>query len=170
VQGAVISGNALDHWIAIKRVELQSSSQPPASASQLKEKALAFLITAAWLEREAAAEGLSVSPSEVNATYQRLLNGPTGPAFSAGLKSRGLSSADELLLLRLDALAGKLRTKIELNHPSGSVTQTQQRISAFTAAYRQRWKQRTTCQPGYVIAECRNGPPLSGSSEHGGHA
>jgi hypothetical protein len=42
----------------------------------------------------------------------------------------------------------------------------QQRIRAFTVAYRQRWKRRTTCEPGYVIAECRDGPPLSSSAGH----
>jgi hypothetical protein len=39
----------------------------------------------------------------------------------------------------------------------------QGQIRAFIAAYRKRWKQRTVCQPGYVIAECRDGPPLTHS-------
>jgi hypothetical protein len=161
VQGTPISRDALNHWVGIKRAEAQSSSTPTsASDVELRKKALAFLITAHWLEREAAAQGLSVSTSEVNATYQRLLNGSTGQAFAASLARRGISSADELMLLRLGALAQKLRLKIALSEPGVSQGQIKQRIGAFIAAYRQRWKQRTVCQPGYLIAECRNGPAL----------
>jgi SurA-like N-terminal domain len=162
VQGSSISRGELAHWMRIKRSELTTPSTPASSLSavEVKRKALAFLITARWLQREAAAKGIGVSPSEVNATYQRLLNAPTGKSFAASLQRRGMSRADELLVLRLDALAQKLRAKIASTHHSTTAAQTQRQISAFLAAYRQRWKQRTTCEPGYVIAECRNGPPL----------
>jgi len=168
VQGSAISAGALAHWIAIKRSELQSSSKPtPTIPTQVREEALAFLITADWLEKEAAGQGVGVSASEVDATYQQLLNAPTGQSFAASLKSRGISSADELRLLRLAALAQKLRTKIALSYHSASTTQARQHISAFIAAYRRQWKQRTTCRQGYIIAECSNGPPLPAAPESG---
>jgi hypothetical protein len=169
VQGSPISADTLAHWTGIKRNELQNSSTPASRSSlvQVERRALAFLITGDWLEKEAAAQGVSVSPSEAEASYQQLLNGPTGQAFAASLKRRGISSADELLLLRLGALAQKLRTKIAISQHSVSATQIRQQVRAFIAAYRRRWKQRTTCQPGYVIAECRDGPPLLGSSGNG---
>src|SRR5947209_1550033 len=195
VQGTAISRDALAHWTRIKRTELQSSSKPSSTSSAQVRRKLAFLITATWVEKEAAAQGVSVSASEVNATYQELLNSPAGPAFAAGLKRRGLASADELLLLRLEKLAVKLRARIAATYTSvpaaqiadyyrshasqfrdqtlsaatpairQSLLQTggQRRVNAFVAAYRERWKRRTTCQPGYVIAECRNGPPLRAS-------
>jgi hypothetical protein len=125
-----------------------------------------------------------------------LVNGPGGPELAKSLKSRGISSADELLLLRLAVLAQKLHAKIAAGyHGSVSAAQivryyrthadqlqglgepqltlaaatpkirqillqagAQKQVSAFIAAYRKRWKERTSCQPGYVIAECRNGP------------
>jgi hypothetical protein len=164
VQGSSISQAELDHWTAIKRRELQGSpTAAAASPAELKSKALAFLITAEWLEKEAAAQGVSVSPSEVDTTYQQLLNGPTGSSFAASLKRRGLSGADELRVLRLGALAQKLRTKIAVSRHSGSAAQTRRQVAAFLVAYQQRWKQRTTCAPGYVIAECRTGPALPAS-------
>jgi hypothetical protein len=155
----------LSHWAGIKRAELTSASKPASTLSpiEIKRKALAFLITSQWLQKETAAEGVGVSPSEVNATYQQLLNAPTGKAFAASLRRRGMSSTDELLVLRLAALAQKLQTKIASMHHSASAAQTQRQIGEFLVAYRRRWKQRTTCQPGYVIAECRNGPPLPAS-------
>jgi hypothetical protein len=168
VQGRTITEGALSHWTGIKHSELQGSSKPSSlDLAQVKQKALAFLITADWLEGEAAAQGVSVSASEVEASYRELLNGPTGQALAASLNRRGISSTDELLLLRLGALAQKLRAKIGASGQSPSPAAGQQRINAFLVAYRQRWKQRTSCRPGYVIAECKNGPPLSGAPARG---
>jgi hypothetical protein len=90
---------------------------------------------------------------------QELLGSLAGQAFASSMTRRGMSSADEKLQLRSEKLAGKLRDKSMAGSPTGRP----QRFSAFLAAFRLRWKQRTTCQPGYVIAECRNGPPLSAS-------
>jgi parvulin-like peptidyl-prolyl isomerase len=295
VQGTAISRASLAHRTRIKRIELQSSPKLKSisSLAQAERKALMFLITADWLQAEAAAQGVVVSPSEVNTTYQGLLSGPTGQAFASSLKRRGLSRADELLELRLETLSQKLQNRIATGYGGVSVAQLsryyrahrrefiqppsrrvllivtstpqaaqsakrelqrgdtpaavalrfsidptsrsagglatfsrgtanptldraifrattgsligpvevssagsfyvfkvlssapggpeslsqatptihqtlqqagqQQQFHAFVAAYRQRWKQRTDCQPGYIIAECRNGPPLPAS-------
>jgi hypothetical protein len=161
--------------------------------AQLRDAALAFLITADWLQGEAATQGVAVSSSEVDASYRQLLDGPAGPGLARRLRLSGMTSADELLQLRIDKLAEKLRTKIGAgdtgvstaqigayyhSHASqfqvprharqtlAAVTPTirqklaqavqERRVSTFIAEYRQRWKQRTTCAPGYVIPECRN--------------
>jgi hypothetical protein len=141
--------------MAIKHAELQGA------AGQAERKALAFLITADWLEGDAAAQGVRVSPSEVESSYHELASGPTGSAFVASLKRRGMSSGDELLVLRLGALAEKLRAKV-IGPTNSSPAARQRKVQAFLAAYRQRWKLLTTCSPGHVVAECRSGPPLSG--------
>jgi hypothetical protein len=199
VQGSAISVEALARWTGIMRAEQQTAAASPSAPSPVsaQHQALAFLITGKWLEEEAAAQGVSVSPAAVNVTYQQLLNGLGGQAFADSLKRRGISSADELFQLRLAQLSVKLRTKIVAAYKSVSTTlvvgyyrahpgqfgrrgqtltaatptirqilleaQRRQHLDAFTAAFRQRWKQRTICEPGYVIAECRNGPPLSAS-------
>jgi hypothetical protein len=199
VRGTAISRALVAHWTQIKRIEMVSSAKltPGLSAVQLERKALGFLITADWLQGEAAAQGVAVSPSEVDATYKELLGGPVGQSFASSLKRRGLSRADELLELRLDKLAAKLRSKIVARYNAVSTAQIadyyhahtsqfeghggrpqtlaaatpairetllqagqQRQVNVFVAAYRQRWKLRTTCWPGYVIPECRNGPPL----------
>jgi hypothetical protein len=168
VQGSTISQRALSHWTGIKRAEQEGSSStgaiPPA---ELERDALRFLITAEWLEKESAAQGVGVASSEVGATYQRLLSGPSGPAFAASLARRGLSSSDELLVLRLGALAQKLRVKIAAAHPGLPAAGIRGLVAGFIASYRERWRQRTTCQPRYAIAECRNGPALSPSPGSG---
>jgi PPIC-type PPIASE domain len=258
--------------------------------ARLRKKALAFLITADWLQGEAAAQGISVSASEVYARYQQQVNGPAGQVVATRLKRDGMSPNDELLELRLEILGQKLTAKIAAGykavsaariaayyraHPRQSASQPsrrvflvvtrtidaarsakrqlqhgvvpasvarrfsadptvrstggvttlsrgaanptleravfhaplrtlagpvavpsagfylfrvlsseprrretlfeatpairqtllqagrQQQVNAFIAFYRQRWKRRTVCQSGYVIAECRNGLPLT---------
>jgi hypothetical protein len=163
VQGSAISQSALAHWSAIKRIELQRSATGSPTSGEVMHKALAFLITSEWLQREAAAQGVTVSAAEVNAGYQRLSSGPNGQSFTLSLKRRGLSRADELLILRLATLGHKLTDKI-VGGRHGVLLPAQRRsLSAFLAEYRRRWRQRTSCQPGYVIAECGNGPPLPSS-------
>jgi hypothetical protein len=156
VQGRPITQDVLSHWMAIKRVALQGTSGPT-SASAVQDKALAFLITADWLEGETAARGIRISESEVQASYRRLLSAPTGPGFAANMRHLGLSGADELRLLRLATLAQMLRASIATGgaSPRSPLNGGRQRqLNAFTAAYRQRWIRRTSCRPGYVIAEC----------------
>jgi hypothetical protein len=203
VQGAAISRAALAHWTQIKRLEANGSSgaRPTASPVQLQRKALVFLITADWLQAEAKARGVDVSASEVDTTFRELLNGPTGQSFAISLRNRGISSADELLLIRLQQLSNKLQAKIaagdagisaariaayyrahtrQLRGPSHRrqtlraatpairrallESERERQVATFAVAYRQRWKLRTSCQPGYIIPECRNGPPLPSST------
>jgi hypothetical protein len=125
--------------------------------TKVRNEALAFLITAKWLTGEAAARGITVSPGEADATYRRMLAGPAGRSFAMSLARRGISSADETLQLRLDKLALKLRAQLSAGYTGAQATR---RIATFIAAYRQRWRLRTTCEPGYLVPECRNGQPL----------
>jgi foldase protein PrsA len=167
---------------------------------ELKQKALAFLITADWLEGEAAVQGIRVLPSEVDASYRQLLNNPAGPGFASRLRRAGVSTTDELLQLRLEKLAERLRNKLTAGYNAVSPAQIaayyhshasefavaghrhqtlaaatptirqkllhaarERRVGAFIAEYRQRWKQRTTCQQAYIVDECRDGPSLPAS-------
>jgi SurA N-terminal domain len=165
VEGTVISRAALAHWTRIKRLELHSGSSPSRTSDrgQPQRAALAFLITAEWLQGEAKAQGVEVSSAEVDSTYERLLSSPTGPSFARGLGERGISGADELLLLRLQQLSNKLQAKIAGGAAGASPEQAaarERRVAAFAAAYRRRWKQRTSCRAGYIVPECSNGPAL----------
>jgi hypothetical protein len=125
VQDMTISRTALAHWTRIKHIELQSSPKRASTLSplQVERKALVFLITADWLQAEAAAQGVVAAPSEVNATYKGLVSGPIGPSFVASLKRRGMSRSDELLELRLDNLSQKLETRIAAGHNGVSAAQ-----------------------------------------------
>jgi hypothetical protein len=160
VQGATITKRELAHWTHVKTVELQGSPQPSNSISGPEQAALAFLITADWLEGEAAAQGVHVRDADVKASYRSLLDGPTGGSFAASLKRRDMSEPDELRLLRLSALASKLRTKVAGSEHTPLSPRALRRVTTFQTAFRERWRLRTSCRSGYVIAECRDGPAI----------
>jgi len=149
VQGSAISRAALAHWTTIER----AGKQGPSIRAGAEERALAFLITAKWIEGEAAAQGVRASASEAQATYERLTHGPAGATFAANLRQAGMDRTDELLQLRLERLAAGLRAK-------GG---TGRRLAAFVAAYRRHWRARTSCRPGYVVPECRESPAAASS-------
>ena len=156
VQEMVISRAALAHWTQIKRLEPQPS-RTTRGADDPQRRALVFLITADWLQGEARAQGISVSPTETQTTYRELLAGPVGRSFALSLARHRISAADELLLLRLGQLSNQLQAKISSGRLGGAGARS---VDAFVAAFRRRWRQRTSCAPGYVVAECRNGPSL----------
>jgi hypothetical protein len=161
IGNSTVSQSEVTHWMNIKRAESElegASKRAPTSSAQLRQDALAFLITAIWLEKQAAAQSISISPSEVNASYQQLLSSPTGTSFAESLKNRGMSRADEQLVLRLGALASKLRAKIAASHHGASPAQLKDDLNAFINTYRHYWKQHTTCEAGYVIPDCSNAP------------
>jgi len=194
VRGSTISTAQLDHWSEIEQAEARLSPSA-AGAGQPRERALAFLITALWLQREAAARGIEVSQAEVQATYEGLQRGPAGAGFVERMARLRLSAADELYQLRLAQLSLRLRAAVAGGvagvpqsqiaayyraHASRFAGRGQtlsaaapaireqllagarvQAVSAFVAAFRQRWKRLTSCRPGYVIAECANGPALA---------
>jgi hypothetical protein len=157
VQGTPIVTQELHHWEAIKRDELQTPSGPKApSPAQVQQAALAFLITSVWLEKEAAAHGFTASLADAESSFLQLSNGQAGPAFLAGLQRRGITRADELRILRLAALASKLRGAIA-GGAGGSSAAGAARLSSYLAAYQARWRQRTTCASGYKSVLCSNG-------------
>jgi hypothetical protein len=136
VQGTAISRAALSHWTRIKRAELQRS--PGSKASSAQKKALAFLITADWLQAESRAQGIQIPSSDVEATYRRLVSGAAGHSFASSLRDRGLSRSDELLLLRLQGLSSKLQAKVAAGSRSVSATQ----IAAYYSAHRSEFRGR----------------------------
>jgi len=130
VQGSTISTAQLEHWAAIEQAEAQLSPSA-AGARQPRERALAFLITALWLQREAAVRGIEVSQAEVQATYQGLQRGPAGAGFAERMARLRLSAADELYQLRLAQLSLRLRAAVAGG--VGSVPESQ--VAAYYRAH-----------------------------------
>ena len=161
VQGRAISAAEVEHWSRIKDAESRSTSAARvADARDPRQRALAFLITGVWLENEAAAHGITASAADVTSTYDGLLRGPAAAGLGNRMRLLGLTPADEMFQLRLEQLSLRLRAFVmgpRLRLPQARRLRF---LDAFVASFRERWRRVTLCSPGYVIAECSNGPPL----------
>jgi hypothetical protein len=122
----------------------------------LRHHMLDILITNYWLEGEGAARGIAVSDAEVTQALDRQF--PTQAAFRSFLKITGEKASDERALLRASLLATKLQQAVAARGLTAA--QQQQALAKFTSEFTQKWSARTSCQPGYVVQECKqyNGP------------
>ena len=73
-----------------------------------------FLITADWLQGEAAEQKISVSPATVASQLKQIeaAQFPTPTALAQFLQASGESNADLLYRVRVDALSNDIRTKV----------------------------------------------------------
>jgi parvulin-like peptidyl-prolyl isomerase len=104
-----------------------------ASAAQVRERALRFLIGAEWLEGEAAAEHARVSRTEVQQRYEQIVNGSRGSPLADVLLGPGMSRSDGLLEVRLDLLNERLRMKVT----AGASVNDRQVLAYFAAHARE---------------------------------
>jgi hypothetical protein len=111
---------------------------------------LTILITYAWLEAEAAVQGISVSEGEIRQQFKRYAKEiwPTEAAFHAYLKYTKQTLADEFLVSKMDLLSTKLQAKVI--HGMGIKGATR-----FYHEFPRRWAARTSCSPGNVIPVCK---------------
>jgi predicted secreted protein len=165
VQGTHISAGEVEHWSAVKQAEarLTGGSVPGSSGPPAKQSALAYLITALWLQKEAAAQGIHVTDAQAQATYNQLLQSQAGAGISRQMQQLGLTPADERYRLRIEQLSLRLRAKIAGTSAGAGQARRLQTVEAFAAGFRSRWKPLTSCAAGYVVAECANGPPQASS-------
>jgi hypothetical protein len=122
-----------------------------AEYKQFKETILNVLISYYWDVEEAAAKGIHVTDAEVTHYIKGVY--PHPGEFAKFLKATHETLADERLLVR-----GKL-TKLKLVALSERNTHTQaERVRAITKAISEeaaRWTPRTSCDPGYVVPQCK---------------
>lgn len=80
----------------------------------LRDQTMQFLISANWIEGEAADQGIKVSDAEVDKQFEQTKKQsfPKEADFQKFLKSSGMSLADIKFRVRIEALSNKLRDKI----------------------------------------------------------
>jgi foldase protein PrsA len=94
-----------------------------------RDQVVPFLVTADWLQGEAADQGVKVTAAEVAAALKTIeaQRFPTPAQLQQFLASSGETNADLLYRVRIDTLSNKLRTKVT----SAKVTVTPAEISAY---------------------------------------
>ena len=99
---------------------------------------MSFLITAAWVRSQAAANGITVTDAQVTAQLNRLRHDayPARGAFERFLRSTGQTVADLKFRERLDLLTTRL---VASGHAADLLTT---------------WRPRTLCKPQYNVPDC----------------
>jgi len=145
VAGKPISKSSYEHWLLVEQA-LSSGADPG-------QRALGFLITNVWLEDEAHARGISVSQAQVDARLSAVdrHSFPVPGALQAFLARSHESRADLLARVR-----GELQRALIASQVAGSGVTVRRSIilADFEQSFQQRWKNRTTCLPIYVMEDC----------------
>lgn len=115
VGGAAIAKRAVDHWSSIVRRGALVANVTGSTRAGSREQALALLIDSAWLEGEAAREGLRPARGEIAKLVdeQRATNPGGAAGFEAALAESGQTLADVEAESRAKWAAGALARRLE---------------------------------------------------------
>jgi phosphatidylethanolamine-binding protein (PEBP) family uncharacterized protein len=141
-----ISKASYQHWLAVETA-LGAAGSPA-------HQALGFLITSEWVLNEAAARGVSVSEAEVKQRFAQLVHEsfPKAGSMQKYLAKSGETEADLLARIKVELLASKIATKVSVGK---SAAQRSASLTAFENAFHVHWKNYTSCQPDYVMEDCK---------------
>lgn len=135
------------------------------------QQTLSYLITGLWVEGEATAYGIKLSPSELQRAYQTIKAREfhNEAAFHALLTNREWSLADYMYLIRRDTLMAKLneqREKAVRQNIKGHAVALQRAVLELYAEEGKKWLATTSCKPAYVIPDCKQykGPRAAAES------
>lgn len=141
-----ISKASYQHWLAVETA-LGAAGSPA-------HQALGFLITSEWVLGEAGARGVSVSEAEVKQRYAQLVHEsfPKAGSLQKYLAKSGETEADLLARIRVELLASKIAAEVAAGK---SAAQRSALLTAFENNFHARWKSYTSCEPGYVMEDCK---------------
>jgi phosphatidylethanolamine-binding protein (PEBP) family uncharacterized protein len=141
-----ISKASYRHWLAVETA-LGAAGSPA-------HQALGFLITSQWVVSEAAARGVSVSEAEVKQRFAQLVHEsfPKAGSLQKYLAKSGETEADLLARIKVELLASKIAAKVSAGK---SAAQRSASLTAFENAFHAHWKNYTSCDPGYVMEDCK---------------
>jgi phosphatidylethanolamine-binding protein (PEBP) family uncharacterized protein len=141
-----ISKASYKHWLAVETA-LGAAGSPA-------HQALGFLITSEWVLGEAAARGINVSDAEVKQRFAQLVHEsfPKAGSLQKYLAKSSETEADLLARIKVELLASKIAAKVTAG---SSAAQRSALLAAFENDFHTHWKSYTSCNPGYVMEDCK---------------
>jgi SurA N-terminal domain len=160
-----VSRADFDHWleIAAEQHDPESKRHTPEPGDEgyeaFRDQTMTFLISAAWIEQEAAAQGVQATDEEVGQSFaqQKQDSFPRAGGYREFLESSGQTEQDLIFRVRLDLLATKIRDAAG-ERAGGEPGSEQEGLDKFVADFRHEYRERTLCAKGFETAECSNGP------------
>ena len=129
-----------------------------ATYESIRKRILNFLITGFWLRDAAAEQRVSVSPAEVMSKFEEEKRAHYTPESFRRLQEASHQTVPDLeFSIATQMLSAKLLAKFAKEH--GDEKNEQLAVSAFNKSIRFKWIPRTSCQPGYVVPDCKQYRP-----------
>jgi phosphatidylethanolamine-binding protein (PEBP) family uncharacterized protein len=146
VSSTPISKASYKHWLTVETA-LGSASSPA-------HQALGFLITSEWVLGEASARHISISEAEVKQRFAQLVQEsfPKAGALKKYLAKSDETEADLLARIKVELLASRIAAKVTAGK---SASQRTALLTAFESNFHTHWKSYTSCDPGYVMEDCK---------------
>ena len=146
VSSTPISKASYKHWLAVETA-LGAAGSPA-------HQALGFLITSEWVLGEATARHISVSEAEVKQRFAQLVHEsfPKAGSLKKYLVKSGETEADLLARIKVELLASRIAAKVTAGK---STSQRSALLTAFENSFHSHWKSYTSCDPGYVMEDCK---------------
>ncbi len=169
VQQTPITKASFEHWVSVTASLSHSKAHGKAADAALKNQVLGFLITSQWVLAEAAHLGITASEAEVRRRLHQVTakQFPKASQLEHYLAANGETEADLLMRVKGELLD----TKIAQHVTAGKTASTEPHLllSDFQKSFETRWRAKTSCQPGYVMEDCREykgtlHPPTASSS------
>jgi hypothetical protein len=156
VEGRPITKATYEHWLAVTTALNGSSKHGTSTAGTATEdQTLGFLISTQWLFDEAGARRISVSETAVSKhlaeAQQKVYHTPA--ELQKYLAKAKETMADLLLRAKAELLESAISQQVlSAKH---TTAEKQAALSSFKTAFQAKWKAQTSCQPGYVVEDCK---------------
>jgi hypothetical protein len=124
----------------------------------VRARILNFLITGYWLRGEAAEQHVSITEAEVRKKFEEERRAyPTAASFRRLQEASHQTVPDLMFAVETQMLSAKLLEKFTKSHTHATTQQAT--VGAFNKSIINTWTPKTSCQPGYVVKDCREYKP-----------
>jgi foldase protein PrsA len=137
------------HWTEAARRQGQHEGEAACrSTKACRAQAMQFLVSAEWLLQHARESKIVATEKEIERTFikQKREAFPNESDYREFLRESGRSEADLRFQVKLTVLTNKMQKSIA---GAGRSKTQQERLEAFTAQFRRRYKRVTTCRRKY---------------------
>jgi ADP-heptose:LPS heptosyltransferase len=115
---------------------------------------MGFLLSAAWVQGEARALHVHVSPAVVRKQFERVRHTqfPRRGEFQRFLRQTKQTVADLLMRVELNMLSARIQRRVASGHRGARAKQ--EALRRFIAHFRGKWTSQTYCAPSYAVPDC----------------
>jgi hypothetical protein len=152
VERTPITKASFEHWMSVTAALSHTRAH---NGVALKNQVLGFLITSQWVLAEASHLGIDVSEAEARQRLHQVTakQYPKASQLEHYLASIGETEAELLMRVKGELLEAKISQHVAAGKTAS--TEPHLLLSDFQKSFEARWRARTSCQPGYVMEDCR---------------